>query len=168
MIALMEHECVEKKKWITHDDLVNMTVIAESTPGPIAVNCATYIGYQQAGFIGSVLTTICAVLPSFIIIYLISLFFGNILEIEIIANIFRGIKIAVGVLMLSVAFKMFVKTKKKPFPLAVTGCSFAVMFLINLLGIGFSGIYIILISGLAGYLAFAVGVVRNRMRGSEK
>lgn len=112
MIALMENECVEKKKWITHDELMNMTVIAESTPGPIALNCATYIGYQQAGLIGSILATISIVLPPFTIIYVISQFFNNLIEITIIANAFKGIKIAVGVLIISVSSKMFMKIKK--------------------------------------------------------
>ena len=50
MISMIENNCVEKKKWISHDDMMNVTVIAESTPGPIAINCATFVGYRQAGF----------------------------------------------------------------------------------------------------------------------
>ena len=66
MISVIEDICVEKKKWITHDDMMNVTVVAESTPGPIAINCATFVGYQQAGFAGSVITTLGIVLPSFL------------------------------------------------------------------------------------------------------
>ena len=168
MISLMEHECVEKKKWITHDELMNMTVIAESTPGPIAVNCATYIGYQQAGIIGSILTTISVVLPSFIIIYLISLFFHNFLEITIVANAFKGIKIAVGVLILSVSTKMLVKMPKKIFPLLIMVFSFIAMCLINFLKLKFSTIYLILILGSIGYLAFIINQVKSHEKDNKK
>jgi Chromate transport protein ChrA len=91
MISLIDSACVEKKKWLTHDELMNITVIAESTPGPIAINCATYVGYQQAGFPGALLSTIGIVLPSFFVIYLISLFFENILAITIVANAFNDL-----------------------------------------------------------------------------
>ena len=99
MISLIENNCVEKKKWITHDEMMNITVIAESTPGPIAINCATYVGYKKAGIIGAIISTLGMVLPSFAVIYLISMFLDNFLEITIIANAFKGIKIAVGFLI---------------------------------------------------------------------
>ncbi|NLB29028.1 MAG: chromate transporter, partial [Clostridiales bacterium] len=123
MIALMDNECVERKKWITHDEFMDVTVIAESTPGPIAINGATYIGYRQAGVCGAIFATVGIVLPSFLILYLISLFFSNILEVAIIANAFRGIKIAVGVLILNAAIKMFRKMQKKAFPLITMCCA---------------------------------------------
>ncbi|NMD37273.1 MAG: chromate transporter, partial [Christensenellaceae bacterium] len=84
MIAIIEDICVENKKWITHDEMMNVTVIAESTPGPIALNCATYVGYKQRGFIGSLVATFGMVLPSFTVIYIISMFLDNFLEITII------------------------------------------------------------------------------------
>ena len=93
MIALIENECVENKKWITTDDLSTITAIAESTPGPIAINCATFTGYMQAGLAGAVSATLGMITPSFLIIYLISMFFDNFLEITIIASAFKGIKI---------------------------------------------------------------------------
>ena len=58
MISMIENNCVERKKWISHDEMMNVTVIAESTPGPIAINCATFTGYKQAGFVGSLAATI--------------------------------------------------------------------------------------------------------------
>ena len=70
MISIIEDNCVEKKKWITHDEMMNVTVIAESTPGPIAINCATFVGYKVAGMMGAVFATFGVVLPSFIIILL--------------------------------------------------------------------------------------------------
>ena len=91
MIFMIENVCVEKKQWITHDEMMEITVIAESTPGPIAINAATYVGYKRGGIWGSVWATIGVVLPSFVIIYLISSVLDNFLEIVWIANAFRGI-----------------------------------------------------------------------------
>jgi len=101
MIALIEDACVEKKQWITHDEMMNVTVIAESTPGPIAINCATYVGYKQKGLAGAIAATVGMVLPSFCIIFLISMFLDNFLEITWIAHAFRGIRIAVGMVNLA-------------------------------------------------------------------
>ena len=81
MIALIENTCVEKKQWITHDEMMDITVIAESTPGPIAINCATYVGYKQKGFAGALIATIGMILPSFWIIFVISKFLDHFLEI---------------------------------------------------------------------------------------
>ena len=127
MIALIENTCVEKKQWITHDEMLNITVIAESTPGPIAINCATYVGYKQKGFAGALAATIGMVLPSFCIIFAISRFLDHFLEITWIAHAFQGIKIAVGILILDAAVKMLQKMQKKPMPLAFMLCAFAAM-----------------------------------------
>lgn len=94
MIAMIENNCVERKQWITHDEMMNVTVIAESTPGPIAINCATFTGYKKAGFIGALAATLGMVVPSFTVIYLISMFLDNFLELTVIAHAFQGIKIA--------------------------------------------------------------------------
>ena len=119
MISLIENSCVEKKRWIPHDEMMNVTVIAESTPGPIAINCATFVGYKQKGLVGSIAATIGMVLPSFCIIFLISMFLDHFLEITWIAHAFMGIKIAVGILILDAAIKMIRKMQKKPIPLAI-------------------------------------------------
>ncbi len=101
MIALIENNCVERKKWITHEDMMDITVIAESTPGPIAINCATFVGWQQAGILGAIAATLGVVLPSFLIILAISVFLNQFLEITIIANVFKGMKVSVGILILN-------------------------------------------------------------------
>ena len=111
MISIIENVCVDTKKWITHDEMMNITVIAESTPGPIAINCATFVGYKQKGIIGGILATVGVVVPSFVIIYLISMFLDRFLEITIIANAFRGIQVAVGILIIRVALNMLRKSK---------------------------------------------------------
>ena len=81
MIVLIENNCAEKKQWITHDEMMNITVIAESTPGPIAINCATYVGYKQKGIVGALAATIGMILPSFCIIFAISALLDHFLEI---------------------------------------------------------------------------------------
>ena len=109
MIALLDHECVDKKKWITEDELSDVTVIAESTPGPIAINCATFTGYKQAGMPGAIAATVGMILPSFLIILLIATFFETLLSYTIVANAFRGIRVAVAVLIAMAGIKMVKK-----------------------------------------------------------
>ena len=106
MISVVENACVENRHWITHDDMMNITVIAESTPGPIAINCATYVGYKQRGLAGAIAATVGIILPSFLVIYLISRFLDDFLEIAWIAHAFQGIKLAVGILIIDAGVKM--------------------------------------------------------------
>ena len=88
MIALLASEFIEKKKWISRDDFLNMIAIAESTPGPVAVNSATYIGYSIAGSKGAAAATIAVCLPSFLVIYCISLFFDQLLHLIVLLQHF--------------------------------------------------------------------------------
>lgn len=161
MISLIDDECVVKKKWITSDELMNVTIIAESTPGPIAINCATYVGYRQAGILGSIISTIGVVLPSFIIIYIISLFFDNILENKIIASAFKGIKIAVSLLVFTAALRMLKIIPRNKLPLIIMALTFVAMIAISVFSINFSSIYLILIAGLVGYITFAISRFRK-------
>ena len=154
MIPIIENICVERKKWITHDEMMDVTVIAESTPGPIAINCATYVGYKQKGMWGAIAATLGVVLPSFIIIYLISLFLNNLLEITWIANAFKGIRIAVGILILDAGIKMFVKMKKKIFPCIILVCSLVSMMLINIFAWNFSSMFLMLIAAIISLVVF--------------
>ena len=156
MISLIENACVEKKQWITHDDMMNVTVIAESTPGPIAINCATFVGYKQKGLIGAMAATVGMVLPSFCIIFLISVFLDHFLEIEWIAHAFMGIKIAVGILILDAAIRMIKKMQKKPMPLAIMGSAFCAMLLIDILALHVSSITLMLIAAVISLAIFLI------------
>ncbi len=147
MIALIEDTCVEKKKWITGDEMMDITVIAESTPGPIAINCATYVGYKQKGFVGAVIATIGMILPSFCIIFAISKFLDHFLEITWIAHAFLGIKIAVGILIMDAAIKLLRKMQKKLMPRAFMLCAFAAMLLIDFLSVRISSIILMVTAG---------------------
>ena len=140
MISIIEDTCVEKRKWITHDEMMELTVIAESTPGPIAINAATYVGYKEAGLPGSVASTVGMVLPSFVVIYLISSVLDNFLEIAWIASAFKGIRIGVGLVILNVAITMVKKMKPQPLPRIIAGCAFAAMLTINFLSLKISSI----------------------------
>ena len=154
MISLIENSCVEKKGWITHDEMMNVTVIAESTPGPIAINCATFVGYKQKGLIGAIAATIGMVLPSFCIIFLISMFLDNFLEIAWIAHAFMGIKIAVGILILDAAIKMIRKMQKKPIPLTIMACAFLAILLIDIFALHVSSITLMLIAAVISVAIF--------------
>ena len=147
MISLIEDICVTKKQWISHEEMMNMTVIAESTPGPIAINCATFVGYKHGGILGSVLATVGMVLPSFVIIYLISGVLDHFLEIPLVASAFKGIKIGVGVLILRVAITMLQKMQKKPLPRIIAGIACGLMLLCNLLSVSISSITLMIFAG---------------------
>jgi len=157
MLSLIENECVEKKKWITHDEMMDVTVVAESTPGPIAINCATYVGYKKGRLPGAIIATLGVVLPSFIIIFLISNFFDRFLEITWAANAFRGIKIAVGILIVDAALKMLIKMKKKPMPIIMVVCSAVAMILISAFSISISSMVLMLAAAFTGVIVFIIG-----------
>ena len=140
MISLIEDACVRKKHWITEDEMMDITVIAESTPGPIAINCATYVGYQQRGLPGAIAATIGMILPSFCIIFFVSVFLENFLGISWIARAFQGIKLAVGVLITDAAVKMIRKMKKKPLPLFLMAGAGILMLCINIFSLRISSI----------------------------
>lgn len=156
MIALIENTCVEKKQWITHDEMMDITIIAESTPGPIAINCATYVGYKQQGFIGALAATIGMILPSFCIIFAISRFLDHFLEISWIAHAFRGIKISVGILILDAAVKMLQKMQEKMMSRAIMLCGFVAMLLINTFPARISSIILMLTAGFVSLIIFMV------------
>lgn len=156
MIALIENACVEKKQWISHDEMMNITVIAESTPGPIAINCATYVGYRQQGFWGALAATLGIILPSFCIIFAISAFLDRFIEITWIAHAFQGIKIAVGILILDAACKMLKKMQKKAMPRIILIAAFGAMLLINILSVRISSIILMLTAGLVSLILFLV------------
>ena len=168
MISLIENQCVERKKWITHDEMMNITVIAESTPGPIAINCATFVGYKQAGLLGSLIATLGIVLPSFLIIFAISMFLNQFLEITWIANSFKGIKIAVGLLILDAAITMIRKMQKKWLPRSIMIGSCIAMLLINIFSWNFSSISLMLIAAIISLTIFAIQKAPQSKGGAQK
>lgn len=155
MISVIEHICVEDKQWISHDDMMNITVIAESTPGPVAINCATFVGYKKKGIGGAIVATLGMLIPSFTIIFVISMFLDNFLEIGIIANAFKGIKLAVGILIVDAALKMIRKMQKKVYICVILICSTVMMLAINIFSLTFSYLIIMLVAGMISLGLFA-------------
>ena len=168
MISIIEDICVARKKWISHEEMMNMTVIAESTPGPIAINCATYVGYKLAGLLGATVATFGMVLPSFVVIFIVSKFLDNFLEIKVIANAFLGIKIAVGILIFDAAITMIKKMKKKLFSSIIMISAFLVMMMVNIFSWSFSSINLMLIAGVLSLIIFAIQTAPDRKGGAKK
>ena len=168
MIPLIEDMYVDRKKWITHDELLTATVIAESTPGPIAINCATYVGYKKAGILGAIVSTLGVVIPSFIVIFIISVFLDNFLELTIIANAFKGIKIVVGFLILDAAISMIKKMKKKVFSRAIMLSSFFIMLLINVFSWNLSSMSLMLLAAFISLTIFTVKACFIQKRGMKQ
>ena len=153
MIPLIEETCVNKKGWITADEMVMIAAVAESTPGPISINCATYVGYRQAGFSGALWATFGMVLPSFLVIYLISMFLENFLEITVVANAFRGIQIAVGLLILDAGISVSRKLGRGALNLLLTAGAFGTMLLADIFSWGVSALAILLLAAAVSLAA---------------
>ncbi len=168
MIHLLENEFVSKKKWIEEEEFMDVVAIAESTPGPIAINCSTYIGYKKGKILGAVLATLGMCLPSFTIIFLISLFFNQFLSIGWVASAFKGIQICVVFLILSAGVKMLKKMKKKPFNLIVLSVTFLCMVAFSVFAVNFSSIFYILISGFVGLLIYLIGYYKSKKTPEKK
>ena len=147
MISLIQKTFVEKRKFITDDELLSITAIAESTPGVIAVNTATYIGYKVAGFFGSLFSTIGVVLPSFIIILIISYFYDAFIEIKLIQYLISGLAVGVTYLLFRAGFKVYKTYEKNWLGYIIIALSFVTILLFKIFNINFSSIYIILIGG---------------------
>ena len=112
MIPLIQRETVENKKWVTEDDILEIIAIAESTPGPIAINSATFVGYRTCGVLGSAAATLGVVLPSFAIIFAISFVLRQFQELKAVQYAFNGIRAGVMALLCKALWGMYKKNKK--------------------------------------------------------
>lgn len=171
MISIIERDVVEKKRWITQSDMLDILSISESTPGPISVNTATFVGYRVAGFWGSFFATLGLVLPSFIVILLISFFYQTFLSWTIIQAAFLGIRSGVVVLLIDAVIKLKKSIKLSPFAIimfCLTAGLIVLSFFVDLdLSIGsfkFSlSIILILIGMVIGIMSTAL-----KKRGKEQ
>lgn len=157
MIALLEEEFIQRRKWLDKDEFLDMTAIAESTPGPVAINSATYLGYKLAKVPGAATATVAVCLPSFLIIYVISLFFEQFTQLTVIANAFKGIQVCVIYLIFSAGVRMLKALDKSPFATGVLAAVMLVMVGLSLAGVSVSSILLILLSGAAGVAAWLIG-----------
>ena len=161
MIALLQNEFVAKKKWLSSDEFLDIVSISESTPGPIAVNTATFIGYKKAGFFGSIFSTLGVCIPSFTIIFLISLIFEKFLKFEYVGFAFKGIGACVVYLIFSAGIKMLKGLKATVFSKIMFCVSLVAFVALSLFAIKFSTIYFILISGIAGIFVYLFSAVKG-------
>ena len=157
MIALLEEEFIQRRKWLDKDEFLDMTAIAESTPGPVTINSATYLGYKLAKVPGAATATVAVCLPSFLIIYAISLFFEQFTQLTVIANAFKGIQVCVIYLIFSAGVRMLKALDKSPFATGVLAAVMLVMVGLSLAGVSVSSILLILLSGAAGVAAWLIG-----------
>ena len=162
MIPAIKEIVVEKKKWMSEDDILDIIAIAESTPGPIAINSATYIGYKQNKILGSIFATLGVVLPSFIIIFIISLFFDKLLENNIIASAFLGIKCAVAFLITKAGIDMFKKIKKTPYTILMFILITVLMITLEVLSVSFSSIILIIVGALCGLAIYSLPLLKSK------
>lgn len=162
MIALLEREFIEKKKYMDKDEFLDMVAIAESTPGPIAINSATYIGYKRSGVLGAIMATVGVCLPSFFIIYTISLFFDKFVSFTLVERAFRGIQVCVIYLIFSAGFKMIKQMKKNAFSITIVSAVIICMLTSSLFAVKLSTIFYILICGILGIAAYFLRKIRNK------
>ena len=132
MIPLIQKEVVEEKKWITDDDILEIIAIAESTPGPIAINSATFVGYRVCGFWGSFFSTLGVVLPSFVIILIISFVLNEFQNIKAVQYAFNGIRAGVLALLIKALWGMYKKTPKNIVSYIVIALSFIAVAIIDI------------------------------------
>lgn len=154
MIALIEHEFVDRRGWLEKEEFPDLVAIAESTPGPIAVNSATYIGYRVAGISGAVLGTLAVCLPSFVVIFLISLFFDRFLSFRYVSRAFCGVRVAVVYLIAAAGIKLFRSMKKTPLSCILCGACGVGLIVLTLTAAKLSSICFILAGGVVGVPAW--------------
>ena len=162
MLTLIQGEFVEKKKWLDNDELMEMTAIAESTPGPIAINLATYLGYKRGGFLGALVSTLGVIITPFVLMFCISLFLESILTNQAVQYAFMGVKVGVVFLLLKVSFTLIKGVKKDWFGISLLLLLTVAMVLITIFAVNFSAIYFILLGAVLGLLVY--GIIPKKRR----
>lgn len=154
MIPLIAKEVSEKHKWIREVELFDIIAVSEATPGPIAVNAATYIGYQVAGFFGSLCATIGLAIPSFVIILVISFFYKDFIKVPAINAAFKGIKVAVIILIMMALTKLAKNYKFTAWGIILFGITLAATLLISIFNVNF---------GYTSLICIALGIITGLM-----
>lgn len=163
MIPIIQREVVEKKKWMNGNDILDILAISESTPGPIAINSATYVGFRVMGFWGSFFATLGLIIPSFSIIFVISLFYEKFMTWTVISAAFKGLKVGVIILLVLAVFKLSKSVKKDLFTI-VLFC----LTLIGMLVITFFQIKIPSVSIIFIVMGLIVGIIATALSRKEK
>jgi len=168
MIPQIREQIVEKRKWLTDDELLEVTAIAESTPGPMSINLATYVGYKKGGLLGSLLATVGVVIPSLVVIYLVSLIFNQFISNPWVSYAFVGVKCAVAFLICDAAYGLIKKMKKEAFQIIVLVLITAIMILFDVFSVNFSSIYLIIIGGVLGLVFYSLLDLRKKKQAAKK
>lgn len=154
MVPLIEEELVRKKRWITQEEFIDLLAVAQSVPGVFAVNFAVFIGYKLKKFPGSLALALGTILPSFLIILAIALFFQQFKEYEAVEKVFKGIRPAVVALIAAPTFTMAKSAKINRYTLWIPVVSALLIWLL-----GVSPVYIIALAGTAGFI---YGKIKNK------
>jgi len=154
MIPIIENETSKKKNWIAPDDLIDVIALSESTPGPISICAATFIGFKLAGILGAFCAVLGVVLPSFVIIYLISLFLRQFEELMIIKYAFFGIRAGVLALLVKAVISMYKKSPKNIVAYLIMAASMAAVAFFS------ANVIIVLVS--AAIIGLAASIIARR------
>ncbi len=147
MVPLIEDEIVTKRGWLAKEDFIDLLAIAQSSPGILAVNISIFIGYRLKGVLGSIVTALGTVLPSFLIILAIALFFHNFKDNAVVERVFMGIRPAVVALIAAPTFSMAKSAKINKYNVWIPVVSALLIWLL-----GFSPIWIIIAAGVGGFI----------------
>lgn len=168
MIHLLERQFVARRKWLDREEFLDMVAVAESTPGPVAVNSATYIGYKVDGVIGALGATVAVCLPSFVIIYLISLFLDQFLALTYVAYAFKGIQACVVYLILSAAWKLWTSMKKNWMNVSILTAVSIAMISFSVFAVDVSSILYIIICGVIGIAVYGMKCMRKERNSAKE
>ena len=169
MIPILQREVSEKKKWIKESEILDILAISESTPGPIAVNTATYVGYEVAGFWGSFFATLGLVLPSFGIIFAISFFYKDFMTWTIVQAAFKGLRIGVIILLIKAVLKLKKAIKFTVLHWIIFSITFVGLFITTFFNIRLAiGNFNISISLLFILFGIVTGIVASKIKGGNE
>lgn len=166
MIPIIEEEVTKKRKWISEIEIMDILAISESTPGPIAVNTATYVGYKVAGIVGGIVATIGLTIPSFVIIFVISFFYQDFMKWPVIAAMFKGLKVGVIILLFSAVLRLRKGVKVNLVGTILFVSTLSIMLIFSFIDIGFKYLSLSLI--LLGIITgIVLTLIANKKEGSK-
>ena len=166
MIPIIEEEVTKKRKWISEIEIMDILAISESTPGPIAVNTATYVGYKVAGITGGIFATIGLTIPSFVIIFVISFFYQDFMKWPVIAAMFKGLKVGVIILLFSAVLRLRKGVKVNLVGTILFVSTLSIMLVFSFIDIGFKYLSLSLI--LLGIITgIVLTLIANKKEGSK-
>lgn len=166
MIPIIEEEVTKKRKWISEIEIMDILAISESTPGPIAVNTATYVGYKVAGIAGGIIATLGLVIPSFVIIFVISFFYQDFMKWPVIAAMFKGLKVGVIILLFSAVLRLRKGVKVNLVGTILFVSTLSIMLIFSFIDIGFKYLSLSLI--LLGIITgIVLTLIANKKEGSK-